>query len=201
MGIDVECEARWLLRDFDRTPGARALVRHHLGPDAVIEVPGLRTPAELSTVNYKPVIAVKAHLPPRALRWALLHELSEWHLQQLDYREEDVERVAESLTAAIALPRDAYRAAVRRCGPAFEQLSLDFDTAQTCCALRFGEVTGTPTLVGSPSAVRARGEPWGWPQDEGEARRFLRLPALPGLARAQLDGRRRVAVWVEDSAA
>jgi hypothetical protein len=211
---DIEGEAAWLLREFDRTPGARALVVHHLGEGAVVTLSGMRgRDAQLITLHGRPTICVRPKLTREGLRWAVLHELAEWHLQRLGYRREDVEHVAEALTAALVVPRDAYRKAVRVHGDptadprtpradgeptTWEQLAIDFSTTQTCIVLRHGEITDEPLAVVAPATARVRGREWSWPADERALRRLAREGG-PGLRRAVLtDDRRRVALLAED---
>lgn len=196
---DIEGEAAWLLRDFDRAPGARALVARHLGDGAILSVANMKGgDACLIMLHGRPTICVRRKLSPTAFRWAVLHELAEWHLQRVDYRGADVEHVAEALTAALVVPRDAYRRARRERGESWEQLALDFMATQTCVALRHGEVTGEPLAVVAPATVRVRGREWTWP-DEGGLRRLAR-EVRPGLRRAVLtDDRRRVVLLADDA--
>lgn len=78
--IDPECEARYLLRDV-HTLSARAIVAHH--GLTVLVVPGLKADACFATIHGRPTICLRGKLSPVALRWALLHELAEWHLARL----------------------------------------------------------------------------------------------------------------------
>lgn len=201
MLVDVDSEAAILLEPFDRTPGARRLVAHHLGDDAIIVVHALRgRDAELITLYGRPKIAIRPKLSRESLRWALLHELAEWHLQRIDYRGQDVELVAEALAAALAAPRGAFRDAIRQRGRmAFEQLAFDFTVTQTCAALRVGEVMGQPLVVVSPALVRARGIEIVWP-DERTLRRMVKAPPPELRAVTLTDGRGRFALLTEDAA-
>lgn len=193
MLAEQEAEARWLLRDFDAPPGARALVEHHLGHGAVLVVRGMAgREAELITLRGRPTICVRARLSPVALRWALLHELAEWHLQRIAYREPDVEHMANAIAAALAAPRDAFLRAVRDAQDDFAALAELFSTTQTCAALRLGEVTGQPIAVIAPALVRVRGDDWAWP-DERALRRYAR-EACPWRRRPITDARRRAAI-------
>lgn len=95
------------------------------------------------------------------------------------------------------MPRAAYRKWASAVGADFVALGAAFGVTPTSAALRWGEVLGTPTLVVTPPAVRVRGDAWEWP-DEAACRRLARSAALrPGLARATLGERKRVAVWAE----
>jgi len=174
---DLEGEAAWLLRDFDlrKPPGARAVVQRHLGPGA-LRTAGNLVGADaklLPDLHGRTLIFVRSKLEPAAFRWAVLHEVAEWHLQRVGYRGENVELAAELLTAALVVPRESYKVALRLHGEEWEQLALGFATTQTCIALRHGEVTGEPLAVVAPLTVRVRGEEWAWP-DERELRRVAR---------------------------
>ncbi len=158
----------------------------------------------MHTVDHRPTICVRARLGKEALRWAILHELAEWHLQRVGYRGEDVELVAEALTAALVVPRDAYRKALRVHGDPtvdgarWKQLAFDFSTSQTCVALRHGEVTDEPLAVVAPTTVRVRGREWTWPDELGL--RQLARAERPGLRRAKLtDDPRRVVLAADDA--
>ncbi len=201
MLAEIEGEAAWLLRDFDlrRPPGARALVAHHLGEGAVLVLRGMRgRDAQLITHHGRPTICVRPGLTKGSLRWALMHELAEWHLQQhVGYRAEDAEEIAELLTAALVVPRETYGRALRERGEQWEQLALDFGTSQTCVALRHGEVTDEPLAVVAPLRVRVRGKEWTWPDER--SLRALAREQRPGLRRAPLtDDRRRVVLVAEE---
>lgn len=193
--IDPECEAALLLRDTDarRPPGARALVCHHLGRDAVVRLRGLvGADGAFLVVMGEPKIAIRRGLSPERERWVLLHELSEWHLSRLGYFEPDIEELAELITAALVAPRVAFRESLAMHGRRFRRLAHDFLTTQTAVALRLGEVTGAPVAVIAPSGIRVRGEDWAWPSNIDWLAKARRLP--PQLRRVRLtdDPRRRV---------
>lgn len=199
--LDVDCEASVLYQraglDLDDVPAASLLARR-LGAQ-VRRVDGVlvrRGDACKVMLHGVVVLCVRRHLTAEALRFAICHELAELRLAELDYREVDVEDVADALGAALACPRDAFRGAVREHGrEAYAQLALDFTTSQTCAALRVGEVLDEPLAVVAPRRVRVRGGAYEWP-DERELRRCARV-ATPGLRRAELtDDRRRVVLLV-----
>lgn len=193
--LDPETEAAWLLRDADSRcpPGAQALVRHHLGRDAIIRLRGLvGADAAFTLVNGSPKIAIRRGLSPERERWALLHELAEWHLAKLGYEEEDVEDAAEAIAAALVAPREAYRDALAVHGRRFRHLAREFLTTQTAVALRLGEVTGTPVVVIAPARVRVRGDEWAWPVDVSSLAKARRLPQEVKRVSLTDDPRRRV---------
>jgi hypothetical protein len=198
---ELEGEAAWLLREFDlrKPPGAKAIVQRHLGAGAVRVASIVGADAKLCPdVHGRTLIFVRPRLSPESFRWAVLHELAEWHLQRVGYRSEDVEQAAELLTAALVVPRESYRGALRVHGEAWEQLALGFATTQTCIALRHGEITGEPLAVVAPATVRVRGQEWAWPP-EPELRRLARA-TRPGLRRGVLtDDRRRIVLLAENA--
>jgi hypothetical protein len=138
--IDVECKADFLLRPFDKVPGARALLERHLGPGCITVVTMKRHGnAELVELHGRPHVCLRTKLTKVESRWALCHELAEWRLTQLDYREEDREAIAEGLTAALVTPRPALFRAVQRRGRDLPALAETFITTQTSVALRLAE--------------------------------------------------------------
>jgi hypothetical protein len=198
--IDPEAEADELLGDErDDAPGARALVARHLGSDAIVVLRNMRgRDAELVKLHGRYVVCVRAKLSPSSLRWALLHELAEWHLARAGYREPDIERQAERITAALVAPRRPFRWAVREEGDrAYESLARGFVTTETSVARRLGEVEHRPVAVVAPTHVHVAGpEHWEW----GDVRALVRADR-PGLAKVRLsDDRRRLVLLVEDDA-
>lgn len=196
--IDAEAEADLLLGDHrDDVPGARMVVARHLGSEAVVVLRHMRgRDAELVKLHGRHVICVRPKLPPAQLRWALLHELAEWHLARMSYEEPDVERQAERLTAALVAPRRPFRAALREEGErAYGELARGFLTTETSVARRFGEVEHRPIAVVAPTHVHVSGpEHWEW----GDVRALVRCDR-PGLAKVPLtDDRRRLVLLVED---
>jgi hypothetical protein len=147
----------------------------------------------IPSLHGKPAICIRSTLPRAAFRWAVLHELAEWHLQRIGYRGENVEQMAELVTACLVVPRAAFTARLRELGERWDQLAIGFDTSQTCVALRFLEVRDVPGAVDAPTQIRARGPARGWQSDE-TIRRLVRTEALPiGLRKTRLtDDRRRV---------
>ncbi len=161
LDVDVEAEAAWLLRDFDarRRVSAFALVHHHLGPKAIERLHLVGNPAEVSRVGDGYRIALRHGLPPMHERWLLCHELGEWRLKMLGYdRSAEVEQTADAIAAALVLPRDAFRAALREHGRSFSRLAQYFMTTQTSAALRVGEVTGDFVAVVAPTHIHVRGD-------------------------------------------
>jgi len=111
-------------------------------------------------------------------RFALGHEIGEWACRQRN--EETVEALCNAISAAVLLPRPAFRAALRYFGADLSALARVFRTTETCVGLRIGEVTDRPMLLVSPGEVRARGEEWSWP-NEAQIRRQIRSGDAHGL--------------------
>lgn len=193
--MDAEGEAAWLLGDLDGAPSARRIVERNMGPGSFYMWPGALRGADamLVTVGDKKRIAIRRGLGAAYLRWPVLHELAEWHIDRIGYREADVEEQAERLTAALVIPRAVYREAVRAHGERFAALARDFAVSQTCAALRFGETTGRPVAVIAPATVRVRGDDYAWPPADGLRKAAASRKRLPGLRKARLtDDRRRL---------
>lgn len=162
----AESEAAFLLGDYDPAapPAARAIARRHLGSEAIVRIRGLvASPAELARDGERFCVVLREGLPAALERWFIFHELGEWRLKQLDYRDDDIELMAEAIAAACVLPRDSYRAALRLCGRRFRRIARVFATTETAAARRLGEVTGEPVAVVAPTHVHVSGDEYVWP--------------------------------------
>lgn len=198
MAIDVECEADFLLRDFPSVPGARALVSRHLGPDSITTLQRVQGgDARLLPFRGRPHIFVRSRLSKVAHRWALLHELAEWHLDQIDYREEDREEIAEALAAALVTPRRALHVMMRRTGRDLPALAEQFTTTQTSVALRLAEARCIEAAaVIRPGLVRVRAPDGFVMPPEAELKRAADGAPSPLERHVLTDSRRRVALLV-----
>lgn len=116
------------------------------------------------------VIRIGRRLTGSALTWVVAHELAEHCLRETGYVDEDIERRADSGAAAIIMPRRAFVKHLRHA--AISEMARFYDVSGTAASLRFGEVTGRPTVVIAPTHIHIRGEPFEW----GD---------LPGLAKAK----------------
>jgi IrrE N-terminal-like domain len=197
--LDVEAEAGWIYRladvESDQPPGAVVLAERLRLPILRADDRFLRGgDAALRELDGELWICVRRRLPFERLHFAVAHEIAEWRLSQLDYRDEDREQTANALAAALLVPRAALRVSVLL---DFAQLAEDFIVTQTCAALRVGEVTGRPMAVVSPQLVRVRGDAWEWP-DERAIRGLAKAKALPeDVERVELsDDPRRVVLLV-----
>lgn len=163
--LDIDAQASLLLTPFAGPVAARKLAEHHLGRGSVRYWKGCQTPAMLS--ERRPGIwriYLRETGTARGRRWLVLHELAEWHLQRIDYRDGDTEEQADALAAALAAPRPWYLQSLMNHGENFEALAHDFAVTETCAALRLGETTEAPVAVVAPERVRLRGGPqWAWP--------------------------------------
>lgn len=181
LGMNVEELAERVLRSVrlgsDAPVDAMRLARKLVG--AVREMPGRGLPGDavLARVNGRRRIYVREDLPPRRLRWAVLHECAEAVLLEEGYSGSDTEVVADRLAASLGIPRRAAKNACRARGASWNQLAFDFGASQSCAALRFGEVTGNPILLVTERLMRSRGEPAPWPS-ESEIRSGARCPGI-----------------------
>lgn len=133
-------------------------------PVPVVRTDVIRGPAALCRVGSEWRIYVRRRLSPRALRWFVWHEVAELALKLEGYDGDDVESVADSIAAAMRLPRRAFVTAARECGDDWRKLSRLLDVSQSAAALRWGEVLDEPLALVAPSRpVRVRGAPWVWP--------------------------------------
>lgn len=203
-GIEGEAEAALTRAQLplDESPRALALATGLLGPGAVEIVRGrLSTRAALARVGDQWRVYLRAGLDPLDARWCVAHELAEYVLARLDYRGEDVERVADRLAAAMLVPARLVRALAWRRLDAVPLLAERAGVTCTSAALRMGEAAQVPLVVVAPTHVHARGpESWAWPS-EAELRKLARRGA-PGVARAKLDDDpRRVALVVDEDGA
>lgn len=170
MDFDVEGEAAWLLKGFDGVPGARALIKHHLGSGSVVVLAGLSRDGMLAKVNGTWRIYIRARLTSLKERWTLLHELAEWQIKNVGYQGPDIETCAEALAGAVAVPRSAY---LSRRDTAWPAIAADFAVTQTCAILRHGEVTGESVAVATPRKTFVRGSEIVLPT-ESQLRRFVK---------------------------
>jgi hypothetical protein len=194
--IDVECEADFLLRPFDKLVGARALLEHHLGPGCITVVPMKRHGnAELVELHGRPHVCLRTKLSKTETRWALCHELAEWRLDQLDYREEDREAIAEALAAALVTPRPALIRAVQRKGRDLPALAEAFVATQTSVALRLAETRCVEAAaVVRPGLVHVRAPDGFCLPPEAELKRAAAGEPSPLERHVLTDARRRVAL-------
>lgn len=198
MGIDVECEAEWMLRPLGDVPSARRLAEHHLGPKSVMRVPRRilkEAPAATWPMLGRPTIFIREGLSDVEVRWNICHELAEWRLEAIGYTEPDVELVAEALAAALVAPRLSFRAHVSRLGHDLPKLAESFTTTQTAVALRLAEARCVEaSAVVRPGLVRVRAPDGFVMPGESELRKAA-TTGREGLERHVLtDARRRVAL-------
>jgi hypothetical protein len=168
------------------------------GPESIRTLDRWHCPGDgFSTqVRGRRVIFLRSGLPPERVRFALAHELAECRLDEVGYREEDRETVANVMAASHLVRPRPLRAALSR-GATIAEIAHEYVLTETCIALRIGEATGLPLAVVSPLAVRVRGEPWGWPESTTEIRRLGRL-AVASLRRLELQDARGRFVLLAD---
>lgn len=147
-------------------------------------------------VHKKPLIMVRPKLPKLQLRWVLMHELGEWHLDELGYKEHDREQIAEALAAALVMPRQVLHRAVAKHGRCMVSLADAFTTSQTSVALRLGEARCVEaSAVVRPGLVRVRA-PDGYVMPEDRLRAAAAGEPTELERHVLTDARRRVALLV-----
>lgn len=165
--VDVETEADWLLRNFDpmQPPSAETLVRFHLGADAIRLARMAGRDGQAIVEDGRDLILVRPRLPPERRREVLFHELAEVRLARIGYDKQDVEARANQLGAALVAPRLPFRATVAHVGRRFGELARIFIATEALVAIRYGEATGRPTVVLTPTRVHVRGDDNAWPPE------------------------------------
>lgn len=189
-GAEVEgtAEALYAEAGFDpREPAAPVrLARALLGPRSVFSVHASSLPGDACLVRLEEQyrIYVRARLEPRRRRFAVLHELAEWHLHRVGFQGQDIESVADALAAALLAPRQQFLRALTATGYRLPILARHFEATESCVALRAGEVTGEPMALIAPLTVRVRGADWSWPTE----------PELRVVSRGKIPGVRKVSL-------
>jgi hypothetical protein len=145
-------------------------------------------------------ILVRKGMAPTAFAFTIAHEVAEWHVLRRGYvlPLEAKELRCDSIAAALIAPWTPFHQMATKLGPDFAELAYQFSISETCSALRYGEVVGSPLAAISPKAVRVRGVPWGWPHSE-YAMRLLAADShpYPGLRKTVLADTRRVVLLAE----
>lgn len=211
---DIEGTVRWLYNevccDLHDPPILIELAERTLGIGSVQFVPSswlshrgrlVRSRTQPHLPGIRPdtaewYIQVKRKLHVVDLTWAIAHELAEWLLRQvLAVIDENIEQIANTLAAALILPREVMLPHIHE--PPNFVLAPAHCVTPSCFALRWAEVSGEPVMVVSPSGVHRRGDIW--TLDDGEARRLARaqIPPVSGVRpihRFELPGRRVILV-------
>jgi hypothetical protein len=163
---EIERLGESVLREAKMRPtepaDALKLARRIVGPVMRLESNGLPSEVMLCCVHGQHRVYVRGEVSPLRLAWSLVHETAEFVLRRLDYREPDVEDVANRLAAALRAPQRFAEQACRARGPRWTQLALDFGSSESCAALRYGEVMGAPlALLTATKLARYRGNWFG----------------------------------------
>jgi hypothetical protein len=171
------------------------LAKRLLGETAVrlVSPDALPGDAALARVDGETRIYLRTGLSQTRLRFAVAHELAHWALD-IGSASLDGEQLCDALAAALVAPRPAFHGALRDVGERYPVLADRFGTSESCIVLRWGEVTGTPTALVTPSSVRVRGGAFDWPDEDG-IRALAMAPRGAGIRRAVLgDDQQRVAL-------
>jgi hypothetical protein len=164
--IDCDAEALDLYRrhalDPENPPSVSTLVRCFLRAP-IVRHGGVKRAHYVSATRE---VWVPARWPEHWVAWNVAHELGEWWLGEIDYREPDVEEMAQWMAGALIAPRPFVRAAVAAFGRDLGELAPTLHLSQSATALRLGEVTGSPLALVTSKRIHVRGEGWVWPTEE-----------------------------------
>lgn len=191
---------RRLELDPERPIDTFRLARKLLGPEAIergTSIVGER--AKTFMLHGRRRIAVSRKLPVEYAQHAVGHELGHIVLDELGYRDEDVERVCDLFGAAIMAPLPSVRAMLRAFGRDHQAIADEVCSTQTWAALRIAEALGMARAVVTPQRVYARGpEAFAW-GGERELRKLVRVER-PGVRKVRLtDDPRRVVLDVDET--
>jgi hypothetical protein len=178
------------------------LARKLLGPDAIERGTSIAgVPAKLFVVNGERRIAVSRKLSTSYARFYAGHELGHVVLDEIGYREDDLEAACDMFGAAVMAPIPAVAALLRAFGRDHEAIAQEVGSTQTWAALRVAECLGIPRAIITPARVYARGpEAFVWGPEDA-LRRLARGALRPGLVRVRLtDDPKRVVLDAEDEA-
>lgn len=177
------------------------LARKLLGPEAIergTAIAGL--PAKLFVVNGERRIAVSRKLSVPYARFYAGHELGHVVLDEIGYREDDVEAACDMFGAAVMAPIPAVAAMLRAFGRDHEAIADEVGSTQTWAALRVAEFLRIPRAIITPAKLYVRGpEAFEWGPEDG-LRRIARARVVrPGVTKVKLtDDPSRVVIDVED---
>jgi hypothetical protein len=203
VNYDIEGAARSILEtagfSWSDLPGALAIAQG-LGLQ-VVRADWLRgsdsTTSRPSASGIPTAIEVRCGLSPMRAAWCIAHEVAEIDLITVGYRGEDVEAVAETLAAALLMPRPLYQRATRELGDQVRELARAFAVPETSAALRLAEVGAVEAAaVVTPAKVYARAPGEFVLPTTAELRRLARgHAAIPGVRRVSIeDAPHRVAL-------
>src|SRR5262245_27311373 len=151
-------EVYWEAGFLTETPvEPEKLARKLLGPLSVrfVGFDVLRThAAALARLGKEWRVYLRKGLPAVERRFCCAHELAEWFLADRCVPDPHPEQSADCLAAALLAPKPFAERACKARGPQWRQLALDFGTTESCAALRFGEITGRPLALVTPTSVR-----------------------------------------------
>ncbi len=180
--FDGTAEALYKFAGFatSQQPPLLSLVERLIGDGAVRTVPAeaLRSDGALARIGTGWRIYLRADVPPIRKRFVLLHELSHWALGP-----EASEEVCDRLAGALLLPRCAFLRELERRRTCC--LAGCFGTSESCAWLRYGEATGNPLALVTPTSIRLRGATYLWPA-ESIMRELAGSRRAPGIRKLRL---------------
>jgi len=178
------------------------LATRWLGPDTVIRpVTPMTSPAMTFVLHGERRIAIKRQVDARYAGFYVGHELGHILLDEIGYRENDVEQSADRIGAALVCPRPATVALYKCFGRDFEAIADELGCTETLVALRLAEVRGLTRAVVTPRRVYVRSDEsfvWG---SEADVRVLAKeKPQRPGISRAKLrDDPRRIVIDIDEA--
>lgn len=185
---DFDAAAKTLYRaagfSSDEQAPMLTLAERLLGDGAIRTTPRgvLSTHGAIARVGTSWRIYLAGDCPEARRRFVLAHELSHWALGPAA-----TEAECDRLAGALVLPRAAFLRCARR-GPTLATAKR-FGVDCSCAWLRYGEVTGCPLALVTPTSIRLRGAAYSWPSEPR-----LRDLNVPGVRKCALrdDPRRAV---------
>jgi hypothetical protein len=178
------------------------LARKLLGPMAIergTSVAGLS--AKLFVVRGERRIAVSRKIPPEYAMFYVGHELGHVVLDEIGYREDDLETACDAFGAAVMAPMPAVRTLLRAFGRDHAAIAEEIGATQTWAALRVAECLGIPRAIITPGRLYVRGpEAFEWGPEDSLRRLARGRAGAPGITKVKLtDDPRRVVIDIDES--
>ncbi len=178
------------------------LARKLLGPNAIergTAIVGLQS--KLFAVHGERRIAIGRKLSTEHAPFYTGHELGHIVLDELGYREDDLEAACDMFGAAVMAPIPAVRAMLRAFGRDHQAIADEVGSTQTWAALRVAECLRIPRAIVTPLRLHVRSPPgfeWG---TEDSLRRLAKSRIVrPGVTKVKLtDEPGRVVLDVDEA--
>ena len=146
-------------------------------------------------------IAVSRKLAPEYAFFYVGHELGHVVLDEIGYRDEDLERVCDMFGAALMAPIPAVNAMLRAFGRDHEAIADEIGSTQTQAALRVAEALGIPRAIITPQKLYVRGpEAFVWGPEDALRGLARSRRAIPGVTKVKLtDDPHRIVLDIDES--